>query len=291
MNNPNKLWYTRKNETISGPFTLSLIRSNFLAGRLSEEDMISEDQLQWQTIVEFPELANQSKPETIHHQRDERDGFDRRSQQAKTTHSQRKAQRRAPEPEDTIQRRQLRTMILQKQRQQHKVKILPLIVVLLLIVVTGIFAVKQSSQMEVMIQNCQAPPIPGVNWENCLLSNSELAQSNLQRANLRNTQLAGSNLMGSNLDQAQLAYANLSYANLSYASLKEVSLLGANLQGADLTNANLAGSNLTHADLRGAKLGDANLENTRLDNAIWTDGFICAPSSFGECIPLIRQSR
>jgi len=115
---------------------------------------------------------------------------------------------------------------------------------------------------------------PGVDMRNSSMTTMRLDNANLQRANLSNAILQLSNLKG----------ANLMLANLQGAHMHGVNLVNANLSLANLTKANLMDANLSGANLRGANLTDTLLLKTKLDNAIWTDGRVCAAGSIGKCL-------
>lgn len=85
--------------------------------------------------------------------------------------------------------------------------------------------------------------------------------------------LSGLNLVGVNLSKCNLKGADLRHANFERADLGE-----SNLERADLADANLKMTNFRLSGMLGA-----NLNNAILDGAIWTDGKICAPASFGQC--------
>lgn len=100
---------------------------------------------------------------------------------------------------------------------------------------------------------CSDPPGPGVDWRGCDKRGIDLEGANMRAMNLEHT-----NLMGANLFKTDMAEA---YMWSTY-------LWEANLAGANLRNARLSG-----AYFRGAYLVDA----------IWEDGHVCGPDSYGEC--------
>jgi hypothetical protein len=85
---------------------------------------------------------------------------------------------------------------------------------------------------------------PGVRWQSCRFTNTDLRQTHLE---------------GAKLDQSDFAGAHLEGATLQRASLKGASLRGAILRDTDLSDSNLAG-----ADLRGVNLSEADLSGAQL---------------------------
>ncbi|MCU7807339.1 MAG: pentapeptide repeat-containing protein [Candidatus Thiodiazotropha sp. (ex Semelilucina semeliformis)] len=114
---------------------------------------------------------------------------------------------------------------------------------------------------------------PGIDMHESSLASARLDRSNFERANFSWAifQLA-------NLNETNLMLSNLEYAHLHGVNLRNSNLMFANLTGASLFDADLSG-----ADLRGANLHRAILIKAKFDNAVWTDGRICAEGSIGEC--------
>ncbi|MBW9263356.1 MAG: pentapeptide repeat-containing protein [Candidatus Thiodiazotropha sp. (ex. Lucinisca nassula)] len=114
---------------------------------------------------------------------------------------------------------------------------------------------------------------PGVDMHESSLASARLDRSNFERANFSRSifQLA-------NLKDTNLMLSNLEYAHMHGVNLRNANLMLANLTGASLFDADLSG-----ADLRGANLQRTILIKTKFDNAIWTDGRICAEGSIGQC--------
>ncbi|MCU7930466.1 MAG: pentapeptide repeat-containing protein [Candidatus Thiodiazotropha sp. (ex Codakia rugifera)] len=114
---------------------------------------------------------------------------------------------------------------------------------------------------------------PGIDMHESSLASARLDRSNFERANF---------------SRSIFQLANLKDTNLMLSNLEHAHLHGVNLQNANLMLANLAGASLFDADLSGANLRGANLLGAiiikaKFDNAIWTDGRICAKGSIGEC--------
>ena len=114
---------------------------------------------------------------------------------------------------------------------------------------------------------------PGVDMHNSSMTTMRLDNANLARANLSYSILQLSSLKG----------ANLMLANLEGAHMHGVNLVGANLMMANLSNTSLLDADLSSANLRGANLSGATLLKAKFDNAIWTDGQVCAIGSIGKC--------
>ena len=279
-------WYTRQNETINGPFTMALLKSNLQLGRIDAQTEISTDQQYWQPLgdVIALELAEPVMPPPL--SVDERDGFDRRNELPLTEaqREMRRAQRRKQEPEFVIQQRQQRTELLQKLKPERPSRFWPLLIISLLLLGVVISAFIFPTPSTVSEAECDSTPAPEVNWENCLKPGMDIPSASLNGANLRNSDLTLSNMMGADLQQADLRYADLRLSNLSYTLLQQANLKGANLQQADLSYSNLAESDLSFANLRDAKLGGSDLSNVKLDKAIWIDGRVCAAGSIGNCL-------
>ncbi len=132
--------------------------------------------------------------------------------------------------------------------------------------------------------DCQAPPVPGVDWRNCRLAGLQAAGVDLQGARLQNADLSGGVLAGTDLSQANMDYISLRQTDLAYAILRSASLRGADLRQADLTNADLREADLSFADLSQAKIAGVQLSGAILDHAIWVSGQTCSQGSRGDCI-------
>jgi len=284
------LWYTRIDGIVSGPFTASVIRNNLLLGRLDpKKDKASTDQVNWHLIYTQASLnSDYSVDAAMKSKRnlDERNGFDRRHpiSTEQTTPQNRTADRRKYEAEHDVERRQFRTLLMQKFRQRKEHIIWPLITVFLVLSTLIVLAISYAKPFPSSQMNCRLAPDTGVDWSNCLKPQMDLRNSILNNAHLRNSQLVGSNLMNSSLSGADMAYADLRFSNLSYSQMNNVLLLGANLKNADLSYTDLSHSDLSYADLSNANLGGSKLDNVRFDHAIWIDGQICLTNSVGKCL-------
>lgn len=288
MNNTHGQWYIRKQGEISGPFSALVISKHLQIGRLSMDDEVSADSEHWLPLAKQPALHPAREDEDkVRRYLDERTGLDRRHQQKSPPREARKrrADRRSPEPEDTMSRRALRRYLMQQFRHRREKMFWPLLTTFVLLLALIILATLFPTTIPVPLPNCSAPPAPGVNWNNCLKPDLSLTGADLNGASLRNSQLANANLMNALLTNTDMAYANLHHANLSYSNLSDASLFGSNLTEADLSYADLRNADLAYADLSNAKLGGAELDGVRLDKAIWIDGSECAEGSVGQCLP------
>lgn len=290
MANKQILWYIRKNGVTKGPFTNAVITNNLALGRLRMTDEISQNQTQWQVILNLPELHPSHNGEQhlkAKKQLDERDGFDRRQTITDSVENAIKRQqqdRRDEESDQEIERRRLRTLLMQKLRHQKQHIFWPMVATFSILGAAIVLALIYPSQLPVPLPNCTIPAAPEVNWNNCLKPKIDLQHKDLTAMQLRNSQLIGSNLMNTTLNGADLAYADLRFTNLSYSQLQNALLLGANLKQSDLSNTDLTNADLSFADLRNANIGGSIFKNTRFDNAIWTNGQLCAINSIDHCI-------
>jgi len=291
MKHQTTLWYTRRDgRSVRGPFAESVIINHLMLGRLNANDEVSTDQINWQLIYDKSHL--QSKHNFLTEEQakkylDERDGFDRRyplENKESPIPQRRHNTRRTDENDSDVQRRRIRSLIMQKFRQAKQPIFRPLVVTLSIMTMIFVLTIFYAKPLPSPLGNCNALAGPNVNWANCIKPQLDLHDKTLSNAQLRNSQLVGSNMMNSILSNADMAYADLRFSNLSYSQLQNSLLLGANLKNADLSYADLSNANLSYADLTGANLGGSKLDNTRFDNAIWLDGQLCAANSIGRCI-------
>lgn len=283
-------WYTRRNGTVTGPFSNAVVSNNLLVGRLSLHDEISEDQESWQMMLNIPEFNSSVTSEELDRVKrnlDERDGFDRRQSQEPPSDEilqKREQERRSNEDESDIEYRQLRTLLLKRYRQHKERLFWPLVTLFLIMLMSLILAVLFPTQLPVPLPNCSTPVGPNINWNNCSKLKLDFQNENLSGSQLRNSKLVGANLWNATFIDADLSYADLRFSNMSYSQLQNSKLVGANLQKADLAYADLSNSDLSFADLTAANLGGSKIENAIFDSAIWPDGQTCAVGSVGQCI-------
>lgn len=286
MQKKNTLWYVRHAGETSGPFPTRVITHNLTLGRLSMEDEISHDRVDWRPLQDMTELHPDDNIDiNTNVTLDERDGFDRRrTQEGDQQRHPRSGDRRAPESEEVIKRRQFHTVLMQKFREQQSPIFWPLAMVAVFLISITTTAIISPTLLPVSQADCQAPADIAVNWNNCLKPNIQLTDATMNNAQLRSTRLPQANLLNATLTSADMAYADLRQSTLAYSQLQNVNLVGADLQQADLSNADLSNADLSYANLQDANLQGAVLDNVSLDNAIWINGDVCGSQSVGRCI-------
>ncbi len=277
--------YVRRDNRIQGPFPAGQIAQCLLIGRFRLSDEVSEDRETWQPIRSRSDLipdvlkgdpqdpALQERLQAARRWADER----------RPAHAPQAGDRRLPEDPQILEYRQNRESIYRQISRRRERTFRQALIVLVLAAGVVWLGFRFAPQERPAEASCQAPPAPGVNWHNCLLSGLQALDADLTRARLDSAVLVGANLFAGRFDGAKLDYADLSVANLSFASFRGASLKGATLRQADLRQADLRNANLAYANLTGARLGGAHLEGAILDNAIWTDGRTCLPGSVGTC--------
>lgn len=293
---PNKLWFIRRDGLVKGPFPTAQVSRYVLLGRLRGADELSPDQVSWRPLSELSELiprattsgADEEALARLKGREDERSGLDRRAGAgpvpAGIAERRARRDRRTPEAPEVVARRARRMHLLRAslgRLESYRLRWVGTGVVLLVILGLGLWHAPPPVQD---VPRCDAPPAPGVNWDNCRLEDLTVRLADLSGARVRNAKLRQANLLGAKLIGADLAYTDLVKANLSYADLSDASLKGTNLLGADLAYANLRNADLSFADLSTAVLGGAELSGAQLDNAVWIDGRICQRGSIGRCV-------
>ena len=251
-----QLWYIRHEGRVRGAYPSSEIRHQLVIGKISLDDMISEDKQTWHELGSVPEVM----PLEMRAERGDR--------AAKALLEARSEQERGDDD----------------QRSSMNGVWLPFSILISVAVVAVVMTVWLWEPTEIADPQCSAVPAPGVDWRYCRKSGLNLSGSNFSGANLTSAHFQESDFSESNFQGAVLNYGNFSDADLSYSDLSGADLKGANLVNAKLTYSNLTSANLSFADLTGASLGGAKLDNTHLDHAIWLDGRTCAAGSIDECI-------
>ncbi len=277
--------YVRRENRVQGPFPPGQISQCLLVGRFRLSDEVSEDRESWQPIRSRGDLI----PEVL--KGDPKDpAFQERLQAARRWADERRpahappaGDRRSPEDVQTLEYRQSRESIYRQLSRKRDRTVRQALFVLAMAAAVVWLAFHFAPRQQPAEANCQAPPAPGVDWHNCLLSGLQALNADLTGARLDSAVLVGANLFAGRFDGARLDYADLSVANLSFASFQGASLKGATLRQADLDHADLRNANLAYANLAGANLAGARLEGAVLDNAIWLDGRTCLPGSRGAC--------
>lgn len=292
-----KLWFTRRNGVVHGPYPTLLVRRYVLLGRLVEHDEVSQDREIWYPLMAYPELIpdefkdldtpeGQERLRQARMREDER-AKDRRKQADEVEGEARKGRdRRHPENPAMLEHRRQRASLLKPPSSDQLKGAWPLWLVIGLVVVlsTALFLWPTTPKVVVPPPDCMAAPAPGINWNHCRKAGARLNGVNLQGATLSNTDLLGASLVGANLQGTNLSYADLRRAGLERAQFQEARLLGTILQGAKLYGANLENADLSYADLRGADLQNVNLSGAKLDRTIWLNGQVCDIGSRGRCL-------
>lgn len=317
-----RLWYTRRGQIIRGPFPSGLISRYLLLGRIVDSDEVSTDQIHWRLVSEHPSLypselksdltdpGNRQRLEMARMREDER-RRDRRDEERHDMGPDGRVydpnDRRAPEDEDILQRRDTRNRVAEAftspGMQQQRRLVGGIIIAFLLVMLIAFLITPEQDEYTF---HCLQEPVVGVNWNGCKKNAEDLRQLNLEHSNLANAYFNDSIMIETNLSYSLLEYsqflrANLSTANLSYAQMKgsvlqsamlrDVNMYRAKMSWSIFRDANMQGAilieaDLSNADLRGALLEDANLSGAVLDHAIWIDGSRCAEGSVGKCIPV-----
>lgn len=246
-------WFVRHEGLVMGPLSGARIRHLLLEDELELEDEISPDKKAWSKITANPSVI----PLQL---------------RAETGDRQAMAQVEAREK-----------AYARDSEQEHRFPLIPLLVALLLTSAIVVFSLWIGMPEGVDTPQCDAPPGPGVNWRNCLITDLDVGAASLAGANLSNTVLRNAKLSATDLAGADLRYANLSQADLRYARLVGAILVGADLRQADLRDADLSRADLRFADLSDSRIDDATLQGVRLDSAIWIDGRSCGADSIGNC--------
>jgi len=276
----------RRKGQVRGPYTFRVLEKLAKLGRLKQTDELSSNEVNWKSAGSFTTLFQETDTECLLKD-DERSGRDRREKDGLTNHQLKRqgSDRRQAESDDEIARRRGRTKLLETIKASRVEDHFPLMTIMVSIVIIVFLGFVLSPSKETLSPDCEAPPEPGVIWDNCKFVKLTLRQKDLSGASIRNAVLAGVNLQGADLTGSNFSYTDLSKGNLKKANLEKAVLKGADLRSANLTSASLKDADLSHVDLRGAKMQDADLTQTILDQAIWYDGRLCARDSIGICRP------
>lgn len=297
---PRQLWYTRRGEVVQGPFPAGLITRYVLLGRVLLTDEVSMDQKIWVPLNQVPEMipellqSDTSDPvlrqrlEAAKRWEDERGSDRRREEGAAADADQRDGTDRRKPAQPGAQRSRgarpdrIGEHLAERRRHHRQAALIAVGVALFLGLLVVIY--RPATTISGAGLECAQQPAPGVDWSNCAFEGRGFARADLTGARMKNMRLSRADFSAARLDGADLSYSELAVARLRDASLNEAVLMGASLRGADLTGAQLVGARLSYADLLGADLTGANLSAALLDNAIWTDGRVCARGSVGRCL-------
>ena len=296
------LWYMRRDGKVRGPFPARQVTRHILLGRVREDDELSHDQNAWVPVHECIDLIPEEmkKLETeedfqrlqrARMREDERRDGNRRELTQRLSpvliERRRASDRRRPESEAILRHRHLRTEVLRDDengRRRLSLRVFAALYAGLLVFIAVLY--RPNPTASVQTADCNAPPGPQVNWNNCRRAGLVAEGADLSGVWARNMDLTGAHLAGSRLIGADLAFATLNISDLRHADLRNARLTGAGLQQADLRGAVLVAVDFSYADLRGARLNNADLLDARFDNAIWVDGTQCAANSISDCVPV-----
>ncbi len=260
-------WYVRRGTQVRGPFPASVILHFKTRGKLTEKDEVSTDLTDWRPLAS---LAGRARPKPGATSRD-----------GATSGETRASLERPVVPPAPLAPRSAYVQKLLNRRDNRWLQGGAVGVLLAAIFAVGLTLGGGDSSPGA---DCAAAAAAGVNWSSCGKDATQLAGAELSGAILRGTRVRGADLKGAHLTGADLSYAEFGGSTLAYAQLGGSNLKGATLKGTDLSYADLAGADLSYADLSGARVGGARLNDAVLDNAIWTDGRICAVGSVGACL-------
>lgn len=298
------LWYIRQNGEVRGPFPERMVGDFILLGRIGDKTELSQDKITWLPVSDIPGLL-----ENILHIAGDDPQKSEKLQAAKRRSEERQGREpgRDGVPGGNEQRKSPSYEALQHHGgmaapEKRRVAHIPVIIVSL-ILVFSILAFVFQPETRFLQGNCDSPPAAGVNWSNCRMPGVSLVNEDLSAATLNSVEMTSANLGYGRFMEADMSYGNFSGSNMSHARLERAVLKGADLRGTRMVNANLSHANLQYAILRGADLSHATLEGANLgradmrsadltgtiltrallDEAIWTDGTVCAAGSIGQC--------
>ncbi len=280
-------WYIKKQDKVLGPFPNQLIGRYLILGRIDLQTEVSQDQLNWTPVEQFPALV----PDVVRNAGTP--AGDKALMLARVREDERSARQSADtEPEERRDNedqiiklhRQLRDDVLKSYR--HKPSASPRLIIGIVsgFVVLMLLALWLNPADKTTEVDCNQPAAAGVNWSFCHKQGQNLAAMNLSGAIFNSSKLQGADLSRSQLSGADLSYADLSLALLVQSDLQSAKLLGANLQQANLQGARLVNADLSYANLLGARLDGADLQGANLSNAIWVNGQTCLKGSIGACL-------
>jgi len=298
-----KLWYVRRDGQVTGPFPEKWVSRDLMLGRLSPQDQISLDKMNWLDLSACPDLIadasavttapgeeapdwNEERRRARFRWADERRLTDRRAAEEATVedNKRQRSDRRHPESAEVLLMRQHHAQLEQELKTQRDrfFGIGFVLVVLLGLAAWAVVRMTPVNPVTVTLSHaapeCGAAAGPQVNWAGC-----DKGGAWLRGVDLGSAVMTAARLNTANLSLSRLAYANLVQADLSYANLQGAQLQAANLQQANLSYAELTNADLRLADLRGARLDATNLTGARLDQTIWVDGRECKAGSVGVC--------
>lgn len=247
-----RLWYIKRENNIQGPFPEALICRFIVLGRVGEMDELSQDGNFWHKAGDVPELAQgvqtllngpaqgdavewgEERAKAVLRWLDDRKSPDPRAREGGTgihpATEKRKGGERRQNPETVEQHvyREWRGEFeswLRHQRKRYRAAAIGATLMLLIVLLFASFY-RPVNPIKVGLHfqksDCEASPVRGVNWSDCVKDDALLV---------------GVDLRGAELIGTRLRHANLSHADLSRANLTHADLTGADLQGARLGEA------------------------------------------------------
>lgn len=299
----NQLWYARRGEVVTGPYTSGQVSKYILLGRIRHNDELGIEQatdetdktrLKWKRVSQRPELipdvmrAHSEDPMASERLKaafrwaDERNYLTDEQKTQMNIPLYEGPERRKPESGAKLQHREF-VSVRKKPVNKKNYHVGGWLLIIISISAIVVLAMQRKPVTKISEINCNAPAAPGVNWSNCQLQGMRLNNVDLTNAVIKNANLSNARLTQLQMMNTDLSYTNLSLSDLSGSDMRGAILVGALLRGANLANANFAGSNLSYVNFTGANIQNIHLANARLDEAIWVDGRLCLPGSVGRC--------
>lgn len=299
----NQLWYARRGDVVTGPYTSGQVSKYILLGRIRHNDELGIEQaidekdktrLKWKRVSQRPELipdVMRSNPEDPMASERLKAAFRWADERNYLTDEQKKQmniplyegpERRKPESEAKLQHREF-IAVRKKTANKKNYHVGGWLLIIISISAIVAAALQQKPLPATSEIDCSAPAAPGVNWSNCQLQGMILNNKDLANAIIKNANLSSAQLTQLRLINSDLSYTNLSLSDLSGSDMRGALLVGAVLRRANLANTNFAGSDLSYVNFTGANIQNMHLANARLDEAIWVDGRLCLPGSIGRC--------
>ena len=202
------LWYVRRKEKVMGPFPSGTLRRFVLIGRIRIDDLVSTDKDSWQKVANVPEVVPREVRKAIAEgkfdqvtpaklREDERTGRERRSDKSNQKFDSRRKGERRENEEETVKRHRKMREETQRLREMRKKPVVAAVVVSAL-ALSGIgMGFYLGAPDPIPTPECEAPPVPGVNWRNCRLDSVTHESANLKGANLSSASLRDSAFTGS----------------------------------------------------------------------------------------------
>jgi hypothetical protein len=288
-----RLWYTRRDGVVRGPYPETLISGYILLGRIRDCDELRPGDGEWAALSQYPGLV----PDVMKHApteahlrelariralADERGPADRRKSgkhRAVARERRTGAERRHREPEYTPEYFQVEhRKPADTERYRYTLELG--LLVMLCLALTYLLGPGGPGPNR---RECGVDAVPGVNWDGCNLEGLVSRRANLVSAHIRNASLDAADLRDAVLIGADLRWSSLRFGSFRGADMSHASLIGVTARGADMRDARLNYANLAHADLSDTQLDGADLSGADLSHAIWFDRKPCMAGSIGAC--------